>query len=153
MSDNLKRRRNKFKTAAAAEGSSKSTVKKAGFGTGRVSRAMKTLFSVQFSTLQDAGLPVLRSLSILEGQMPQGRFKNVVGSIKEDVEGGSPLSEAFAKHPKVFDDLYVNMVKAGEAGGILTEVFQKLAEFMERAVRSCILRLSFSSQRRFCRSS
>ena len=94
MSDNLKRRRNKFKTAAAAEGSSKSTVKKAGFGTGRVSRAMKTLFSVQFSTLQDAGLPVLRSLSILEGQMPQGRFKNVVGSIKEDVEGGSPLSEA-----------------------------------------------------------
>lgn len=137
MPDNLKKRRNKFKAASAGsvDGGGKPTVKKAGFGTGRVSRAMKTLFSVQFSTLQDAGLPVLRSLNILEGQMPPGRFKNVIGSIKEDVEGGSPLSEAFAKHPRVFDDLYVNMVKAGEAGGILTEVFQKLAEFMERSDR------------------
>lgn len=135
MPDNLKKRRNKFKTAGSGDGGSEPVVKKAGFGTGRVSRAMKTLFSVQFSTLQDAGLPVLRSLNILEGQMPPGRFKNVIASIKEDVEGGSPLSEAFAKHPKVFDDLYVNMVKAGEAGGILTEVFQKLAEFMERSDR------------------
>lgn len=136
MPDNLKARRSKFKAAAkqTASGSSDAPrVKKGGFGSGRVSRAMKTLFSVQFSTLQDAGLPVLRSLKILSGQMPEGRFKNIIAAIEEDVEGGSPLSEAFAKHPKVFDDLYVNMVKAGEAGGILTEVFQKLAEFMERS--------------------
>ncbi|MEE9394770.1 MAG: type II secretion system F family protein [Planctomycetota bacterium] len=137
MVDNLKKRRDKFKTAAkqgesqgAAGGAEK---KKSKFGSSRVSRAMKTQFSVQFATLQDAGLPVLRSLRILEGQMQPGRFKDVLGAVGEDVEGGSPLSESFAKHPKVFDDLYVNIVRAGEAGGMLTEVFRRLAEFMERA--------------------
>lgn len=134
MPENLKKRRNKFKSASqSTESSAPAKPKSAGFGGGRISRVMKTNFSVQFSTLQDAGLPVLRSLKILEGQMPAGRFKNVLAAIEEDVEGGSPLSEAFAKHPKIFDDLYVNMIKAGEAGGILTEVFQKLAEFMERS--------------------
>ena len=134
MPDNLKRRRDKFRTAAKqtaapAEAGAKRR------GRGRVSRAVKTQFSVQFATLQDAGMPVLRSLKILEGQTAPGRFKDVLGEISEDVEGGSPLSESFAKHPKVFDDLYVNIVKAGEAGGMLTQVFQRLADFMERSDR------------------
>ena len=134
MPDNLKKRRDKFKTATkSASAPQEQGEKKPLFGGGRVSRAMKTQFSVQFSTLQDAGLPVLRSLKILEGQMPPGRFKSVLGAIEEDVEGGSPLSEAFAKHPKVFDTLYVNVVRAGEAGGMLTEVFARLADFMERS--------------------
>ncbi len=134
MPDNLKKRRDKFKTAAkAAPAQAEAGEKKPLFGGGRISRAMKTQFSVQFSTLQDAGLPVLRSLKILEGQMPPGRFKAVLQGVSEDVEGGSPLSEALSKHPKVFDSLYVNVVRAGEAGGMLTEVFQRLAEFMERS--------------------
>ncbi|MEZ6195237.1 MAG: type II secretion system F family protein [Planctomycetota bacterium] len=136
MSDNLKKRRDKFKTASKQTASpGEPGEKKPLFGGGRVSRQMKTQFSIQFATLQDAGLPVMRSLKILEGQMPPGRFKTVLQAVTEDVEGGSPLSEAFAKHPKVFDPLYTNIVRAGEAGGLLTEVFLRLAEFLERSDR------------------
>lgn len=139
MPDDLKKRRDKFKSAAktADDGATADAParKKSGVFGGRVTRQMKTTFSVQFSTLQDAGLPVLRSLRILEGQQKPGRFRDVIGQVAEDVEGGSPLSESFSKHPKVFDELYVNIVKAGEAGGLLTEVFSRLADFMERSDR------------------
>src|SRR3954463_13182237 len=96
------------------------------------SKALCT-FPRQFSTLQDAGLPVLRSLRILEGQMKPGPLKNALIDVVEDVESGSTLSEAFAKHPKCFDRLYVNMVKAGEAGGALEVILKRLAEFKEKA--------------------
>src|SRR6266516_6699840 len=96
------------------------------------SKALCT-FTRQFSTLQDAGLPVLRSLKILEGQMKPGVLKNALLDVVDDVEGGSTLSEAFAKHPKCFDRLYVNMVKAGEAGGALEIILQRLADFKEKA--------------------
>ncbi len=84
---------------------------------GGVSVKQLTTFTRQFSTLQDAGLPVLRSLRILEHQLKPGVLKNALIDVVEDVESGSTLSEAFGKHPKCFDRLYVNMVKAGEAGG------------------------------------
>jgi type IV pilus assembly protein PilC len=90
-------------------------------------------FTRQFSTLQDAGLPVLRSLKILEGQMRPGALKNALMDIVDDVESGSTLSEAFGKHPKCFDRLYVNMVKAGEAGGALEIILKRLADFKEKA--------------------
>ena len=90
-------------------------------------------FTRQFSTLQDAGLPVLRSLRILEDQMKPGVLKNALIDVVDDVESGSTLSEAFAKHPKCFDRLYVNMVKAGEAGGALEVILKRLAEFKEKA--------------------
>jgi type IV pilus assembly protein PilC len=90
-------------------------------------------FTRQFSTLQDAGLPVLRSLKILEGQMRPGVLKNALIDVVEDVESGSTLSEAFGKHPKCFDRLYVNMVKAGEAGGALEIILKRLADFKEKA--------------------
>src|SRR5439155_21779829 len=89
------------------------------FTIGGVSSKKLCLFTRQFSTLQDAGLPVLRSLKILENQMRPGVLKNALIDVVDDVESGSSLSEAFAKHPKCFDRLYVNMVKAGEAGGAL----------------------------------
>src|SRR5205085_7148075 len=92
-----------------------------------------TTFTRQFSTLQDAGLPVLRSLKILEKQMRPGVLKNALIDVVDDVEGGSTLSEAFGKHPKCFDRLYVNMVKAGEAGGALEVILQRLADFKEKA--------------------
>src|SRR5436309_3357554 len=92
-----------------------------------------TLFTRQFSTLQDAGLPVLRSLRILEHQMKPSALKNALIDVVEDVEGGSTLSEAMGKHPRAFDRLYVNMVKAGEAGGALEVILQRLAEFKEKS--------------------
>jgi len=76
---------------------------------------------------------VLRSLKILEGQMRPGTLKNALIDVVDDVESGSTLSEAFGKHPKCFDRLYVNMVKAGEAGGALEVILRRLAEFKEKA--------------------
>ena len=90
-------------------------------------------FTRQFSVLQDAGLPVLRSLKILEGQMKPGVLKNSLIDIVDDVESGNTLSEAFGKHPKCFDRLYVNMIRAGEAGGALEIILRRLAEFKEKA--------------------
>ncbi len=90
-------------------------------------------FTRQFSVLQDAGLPVLRSLKILEGQMKPGVLKNALIDVVDDVESGNTLSEAFGKHPKCFDRLYVNMLRAGEAGGALEVILRRLAEFKEKA--------------------
>ena len=101
----------------------------------RVSTKALTQFTVQLSTLQDAGLPIVRSLKILEGQMERGPFKAVVGNVTEEVEAGSPLSEAMGRHPTVFDGLYTNMVKAGEAGGVLDVILSRLAGFMEKSER------------------
>ncbi len=103
------------------------------FTIGGVSSKALCTFTRQFSTLQDAGLPVLRSLKILEGQMKPGILKNALIDVVDDVESGMTLSEAFAKHPKCFDRLYVNMVKAGEAGGALEIILRRLADFKEKA--------------------
>src|SRR5437660_774864 len=103
------------------------------FTIGGVSGKALCTFTRQFSTLQDAGLPVLRSLRILEHQMRPGVLKNALIDVVDDVESGSSLSEAFAKHPKCFDRLYVNMVKAGEAGGALEIILKRLADFKEKA--------------------
>ncbi|QDT33780.1 MULTISPECIES: type II secretion system F family protein [Thalassoglobus] len=107
--------------------------KKQTFTIGGVSAKKLTMFTRQLSTLQDAGLPILRSLRILEGQEKPGALKNSLMGVIEDVESGNTLSEAMAKQPKAFDNLYVNMVKAGEAGGALEVILQRLAEFKERA--------------------
>lgn len=107
--------------------------KKQTFTIGGVSAKKLTTFTRQLSTLQDAGLPILRSLRILEGQTKPGALKNALMGVIEDVESGNTLSEAMAKQPKAFDNLYVNMVKAGEAGGALEIILQRLAEFKERA--------------------
>ncbi len=103
------------------------------FTIGGVSLKALCTFTRQFSTLQDAGLPVLRSLKILEGQMKPGVLKNALMDVVDDVESGSTLSEAFGKHPKCFDRLYVNMVKAGEAGGALETILKRLADFKEKS--------------------
>src|SRR4051795_11167066 len=103
------------------------------FTIGGVSSKALCTFTRQFSTLQDAGLPVLRSLKILEHQMKPGVLKNALIDVVDDVESGSTLSEAFGKHPKCFDRLYVNMVKAGEAGGALEVILKRLADFKEKS--------------------
>jgi type IV pilus assembly protein PilC len=100
---------------------------------GGVSTKQLTTFTRQLSILQDAGLPILRSLKILEAQCKPGRLKNSLQDVGEEIEGGSSLSEALSKSPKVFNRLYVNMIKAGEAGGALEVILRRLADFMERA--------------------
>ena len=102
---------------------------------GPVKKKKITQFTRQLSTLQDAGLPLLRSLQILESQQKPGRFKNIISDIVEDVEAGSTLSDSMAKHPKAFDRLYSKMVNAGEIGGVIDLILQRLANFMEKAQR------------------
>ncbi len=114
------------KASAAAAGGAKASRT-------RVSEKVLTEFTSNLAVLQDAGLPIVRSLKILEGQTRVGPFKKTLVGVYEDVESGNSLSEAMAKHPGVFDALYTNMVKAGEAGGILDTILQRLAEFKEKS--------------------
>jgi type IV pilus assembly protein PilC len=104
------------------------------FTIGGVNNKQLVVFTRQFSVLQDAGLPVLRSLKILEGQLKPGVLRNSVIDIVDDVESGNTLSESFGKHPKCFDRLYVNMLRAGEAGGALEAILRRLAEFKEKSM-------------------
>jgi len=90
-------------------------------------------FARQLSTLQDAGLPILRSLRILEEQQKAGTFKRVIGYVADDIEGGATLSEAMGRFPRSFSRLFVNMVAAGEAGGVLDLILARVADFMEKA--------------------
>lgn len=99
---------------------------------GRVKSKELTAFTRQLSTLQDAGLPIIRGLKILESQIKKGLLKNTITKIIEDIEGGSTLAGAFAKHPKVFDKLYVSIVRAGEISGALGVILQRLADFREK---------------------
>ena len=99
---------------------------------GRISGAKVSEFTIQLSTLLDAGIPIVRALRVLEGQVPKGPFKEVIGQVTRDVEGGSSLSESLEKHNKAFDGLYVNMVKAGEIGGIQDVILLRLADFRTR---------------------
>ncbi|RJR20437.1 MAG: type II secretion system F family protein [Desulfobacteraceae bacterium] len=91
------------------------------------------IFTRQFSTMIDAGLPLIQGLTILAEQTENKTFKKVLQQITKDVEGGSSLAEALKKHPKVFDDLYVNLIAAGEAAGILDNILQRLALYIEKA--------------------
>lgn len=122
------------KAAAGAGGSSKKK-KGGGFAIGGVNQKQLTVFTRQLSTLQDAGLPLLRSIQILESQLKPSKLKTVLQAVSDDVEAGSSLSESMAKHPKVFNRLYTKMVNAGEIGGVLDVILQRLSEFMEKAQR------------------
>jgi len=102
---------------------------------GKVKVILLTDLTRQLSTLQDAGLPILRSLRILEQQQKPGTLKSVLRAVADDVEGGATLSEAMAKYPKAFNPLFTNMIAAGEAGGVLDLILNRLADFMEKAAR------------------
>jgi type IV pilus assembly protein PilC len=124
------------KTATAKAGGKAATKPKARRGAGaKVKVKYITQFARQLSTLQDAGLPVLRSLRILEEQAKKGGFKRIIGYVADDIEGGSTLSEAFGKYPRCFDRLFVNMIAAGEAGGVLDLILSRVADFKEKAER------------------
>jgi type IV pilus assembly protein PilC len=100
---------------------------------GKVKPKVLTTFTRQLATLVDAGLPLLRGLRVLEKQERNVTLKRILGELSLSIEGGSTFSEALAQHPKVFNRLFVNMVKAGELGGVLEVVLKRLAEFSEKA--------------------
>ena len=122
----------KAKTNAPAKGKKKPA---ASGGIGGIKLKLITQFTRQLSTLQDAGLPILRSIRILEQQQKPGVMRLVLRETADDIEGGMTLSESLARHPKAFDRLFTNMVAAGEAGGVLDVILQRLADFMESAQR------------------
>ncbi len=103
------------------------------FAIGRASTKILTTFTRQLSILQDAGMPILRSLNILMMQSKPGVLRNSLIDVCQEIESGSSLSEAMSKSPKCFNRLYVNMIKAGEAGGALETILQRLSEFLERS--------------------
>ena len=98
----------------------------------RVTNRDIVIFTRQLSTMIDAGLPLVQGLTILAEQTENRTFKKILKEITKDVEGGSSLGEALKRHPKVFDDLFVYLVTAGEAGGILDNIFQRLANYLEK---------------------
>jgi type IV pilus assembly protein PilC len=104
-----------------------------GFLSGRVSRKQLMIFTRQLATMNDAGVPLLRALQIIQKQETSSTLKRVTGELCESVEGGSTFAEALAQHPRIFDKLFVNMTKAGEVGGVLQLTLNRLAEFIEKA--------------------
>lgn len=104
------------------------------FGGGVKSKDL-AVFTRQFSVMIDAGLPVVQCLEILGSQQQNKAFQRVLFDVREDVEAGANLSDAFKKHPRVFDSLYCNLVAAGEAGGILDTILQRLSVYIEKAVK------------------
>lgn len=116
----------------AAAGAGAKPKKRRGAG-GKVKLKYITQFARQLSTLQDAGLPILRSLRILEEQQKAGTFKRIIGYVADEIEGGATLSEALNRFPKCFDRLMVGMVAAGETGGVLDLILSRVADFMEKS--------------------
>jgi type IV pilus assembly protein PilC len=101
----------------------------------RINEKRVAIFTRQFSVMLDAGLPLVQCLEILGEQQEHARFSDIINRVRIDIEGGASLADAMRKHPAAFDNLYVNMVAAGEAGGILDIILQRLSTYMEKAVK------------------
>src|SRR6516164_6010613 len=101
----------------------------------KVPAKILAVFTRQFSVMIDAGLPLVQCLEILANQQEHKNFAKILLQVRQDVEAGSTLADAMRRHPKAFDDLYVNMVAAGEAGGILDTILQRLSTYIEKAVK------------------
>ena len=117
-----------------AKAPAKSGAMKGQFGV-KVKPKNLMIFTRQLATLIDSGLPLVRSLTVLEKQEPNPLLKQTVNQLADNVQGGSTFSESLAQHPKIFNKLYVNMVKAGELGGVLELVLTRLAEYQEKAAK------------------
>ena len=117
------------KAAAKARGKRKARGKTGG----RIKPKILMIFTRQLATLIDSGLPLLRGLTVLGKQEPNPVLRGTINSLADSVQGGSTFSESLAQHPRIFDKLYVNMVKAGELGGVLEVVLTRLAEYQEKA--------------------
>jgi type IV pilus assembly protein PilC len=103
------------------------------FGGGKIQTKDLVVFTRQFATMIDSGLPLVQCLEILAGQQENKAFQAILYNVKESVESGSTFADALGKHPKAFDQLFVNLVAAGEVGGILDTILQRLAAYIEKA--------------------
>jgi len=103
------------------------------FGGGSVSSKEVAIFANMFAVMIGSGVPLVRCLSILQAQMENPTFSKIIGQIRSEVEGGSTFSQALSRHPKAFDNLFVNLVKAGEAGGILDKILNRLSGYLEKS--------------------
>ncbi len=101
-------------------------------GGGKIKPKTLVVFTRQFATMVSAGVPMMKALTTLQEQSAQASFKEILGKVAADVQGGTSLSDAFAKHPKAFSSVYVNMIRAGEAGGILDQIMNRLATQVEK---------------------
>lgn len=110
-------------------------IKLPGFSSKKVTTKELVIFTRQFATMIDSGLPLVQCLEILSSQQENKTFKEVLLKVKESVESGSTFADALAKHPKVFDNLYVSLVAAGEVGGILDTILNRLASYTEKAMK------------------
>ena len=110
-------------------------IKLPGFGGGKIETKDLVIFTRQFATMIDSGLPLVQCLDILGNQQEKPAFKDIILKVKESVESGSTFADALAKHPKAFDELYVNLVAAGEIGGILDTILNRLAAYIEKAMK------------------
>ena len=127
-------RRQGFKSIAVKQ-KPKDLLENIPFLQGGVDEKNVVVFCRIFSTMIDAGLPLIQCLSILADQEENKAFAKILRTIKEDIEGGTSLTDALKKHPKVFDDLFVNLIAAGEAGGILDVVLSRLSAYLENAMK------------------
>ncbi len=112
-----------------------SSLFKASVGRKKVKQEDLVIFTRQLSTMIEAGIPILQSLDALQEQMTQPYFKTVISTMRDDIQLGSSLSAAFAKHPRVFDTLYVNMVRVGETGGVLSGLLDRISGYLEKSMR------------------
>src|SRR6476659_3772537 len=124
-------RKNRLILVSVREAPTKITL--GGFRKGKVKTRDIVIFTRQFATMINAGLPLVQSLSILASQTENKTLQEVTRAVVHDVEAGNTLADAFRKHPRAFSDLYVNMVAAGEAGGILDTILIRLATFLEKS--------------------
>ncbi|MDX9867999.1 MAG: type II secretion system F family protein [Kiritimatiellia bacterium] len=125
----------KSPAAKKSLGQTKIEIKLPKFLRGKVKQKDLTTLTRQLATLVDAGLPLLRGLHVLQRQTPNASLKDALAGMCDSVESGSTFSESLTNYPKIFDNLYVNMVRAGEAGGVLEVVLNRLAEFAEKAAK------------------
>jgi type IV pilus assembly protein PilC len=125
-------RRQQVVVTAVKEKGKEIAIPKAG---GKVPPQLIAIFTRQFSVMIDAGLPLVQCIEILGSQQDNKNFKRALIAIRQDVESGSSLADAMRKHPKIFSDLFTNRVAAGEAGGILDTILQRLAQYIEKSVK------------------
>ncbi len=112
-----------------------SGARKVTFGNRKAKEDDLVIFSRQLSTMIDSGIPILQSLDALQEQITHPAFKSIVAEVRDDIQMGSSLSASFAKHPGAFDTLFVNMVKVGETGGVLSQILDRIASYLEKSLK------------------
>ena len=112
-----------------------SSISKISFSSKKVKPDDLVIFSRQLSTMVDAGIPILQCLDALQEQITHPYFHNVIVAVRDDIQLGSSLSASFAKHPGAFDSLYINMVKVGETGGVLSQIMDRVASYLEKTLK------------------